>query len=397
MRILLLNYEFPPVGGGGGVACQILCKEFIRMGHQVDYITSSFGDFKRYEVIDGINIIRVPVFGRKDLNHATLQSMLWYPITSLIKGYFCCKEKKYDIINVHFVVPSGISGVILSKWFRTPLVTSLHGGDIYDPTKRLSPHRNGFLQRIVARLLRNSDEIVAQSNNTRENALLFYKHDKHVKIIPLGFVPPEFQKKSRKELGFSDDVILIISVGRIVKRKGYAEAIQAFDRIKHLQNWKYIIVGDGPERENLERLTKEKDLQERIIFTGYIDEELKYQYLDISDIYLLSSYHEGFGIVLQEAMFSGLSIISTDHGGQMDFLDHEKNALIVSVKDIRKMAKALESLILNENLRKSMRKSNHEMIKDYHIEKIAKEYLSLFNQIIEIGSDSRGEKQIDTS
>jgi len=390
MKILLLNYEYPPLGGGGGVTCHILCKEFVKMGHEVDYLTSHFGDYRKQEVIDGINIFRVPIFGRKDLNNATMQSLLWYPVTSLLKGYSLCKEKKYDIINVHFVVPSGPSGVILSKIFNIPVITSLHGGDIYDPTKKLSPHRNGFFQRIVARLLRNSNEIVAQSNNTRENALRYYKHDKHVHIIPLGFVPPIFEKRSRTSLGYKKNEIIIISVGRVVKRKGYDEALRALSMIHHIPDWKYLIVGDGPERGNLEKLAKDLNIRERVIFTGYVEEELKWQYLHIADIYFLSSHHEGFGICLQEAMFSGLSIVSTDHGGQMDFLRHEDNALIVSVRDIKKMARALENLALDENLRKSMRRSNHRMIKEYEINRIAEQYISLFEKAIEKRFNSEG-------
>ena len=382
MKILLLNYEYPPVGGGGGVACYFLSKELVRMGHEVDYVTSRFGDFKKFEVVDGINIIRVPVYGRKDLNKATLLSLLWYPVTSLIKGYFLCGKKKYDVINVHFVVPSGISGIILAKWFRIPLIMSLHGGDIYDPSKRLSPHRNPILKKIINQLLGSSDAVVAQSSNTRENALKYYKTHREIEIIPLGFVSPHFHKRSRRELGISENEMIIISVGRVVKRKGYEEALRALKRIEHIDNWRYIIIGDGPERKNLEELAKELKIQNRVIFTGYIEEELKYQYLNIADIYLLSSYHEGFGICLQEAMFSGLSIVSTDNGGQMDFLKDEENALIVPVRDVGGMAKALERLIFDEDLRRSMKENNQDKIKEFYIDTIAERYISLFQSLV---------------
>lgn len=381
MNILLLNYEFPPLGGGGGVACHILCKELVKQGHTVDYVTSHFKDFEKEEVIDGINILRVPVFGRKDLNHANFQSLLWYPVTSLLKGYSLCRQNKYDIINAQFVVPSGISGYVLSQLFGIPLVTSLHGGDIYDPTKRLSPHRNGFFQRIVARLLRSSNLVIAQSTNTQNNALTLYKFNGDVKIIPLGFNPPSFREVSREHLGLSPDDIILISVGRVVKRKGYNEALHALSKLKEKKNWKYIIMGDGPEREPLEQLTKKLGLEDRILFTGFVEEELKYQYLSNANIYFLSSHHEGFGICLQEAMSVGLSIVSTDNGGQMDFLTDDENAIIVPTCDISRMASAVEKLIDNADIRKRMGEANIEKVKDFSGISIAERHIQLFRQL----------------
>lgn len=383
MNILLINYEFPPLGGGGGVACLMLAREWVRMGHHVDYLTSHYGDFKINEVVDGINIIRVPVFGRKDLNHATLLSLISFPVTSLLKGYGLCRRSKYDIINVHFVVPSGVSGILLSQLFRIPLVMSLHGGDIYDPTKKLSPHRNGLLQRIVKRLLDNSDNVIAQSTNTRENTMKLYKFYGNVDIVPLGFIPPDFPPASRRSLGFSEDDIVLISVGRVVKRKGYGIALEALRRLTSIPSWKYMIIGDGPERPNLERLAKEYGIEDRVHFTGYVEEELKFQYFSVSDMYLLSSFHEGFGICLQEAMFSGLPIVSTDNGGQMDFLRNGDNALIVPTGDYRKMAEGLTILMKDLTLRTAMGRRNRELIRQFSIDHIAERYVSIFQHTMD--------------
>ena len=364
------------------MACHILCKELVRLGHEVDYVTSSFGDFKKIEVIDGITIYRVPVFGRKDLNNATFQSLLWYPITSLIKGYGLCRKKEYDIINVQFVVPSGLSGYVLARWFGIPLITSLHGGDIYDPTKKLSPHRNGFFQRIVARLLRNSDRVIAQSSNTQKNALSLYKFNDEVTIIPLGFNPPEVSMIKREALGLSEEDIVIVSVGRVVKRKGYDEALSAVRALKHKPNWKYIIIGDGPLKVHLESLCRKSGIEDRVIFTGFVSEELKFQYLMNADIYFLSSHHEGFGICLQEAMFSGMSIVSTDQGGQMDFLEDEKNALIVPVCNVKEMTRALIRLVEDKDLRTRIALNNREKVKEFSANNVAQMHITVFEEIL---------------
>src|SRR5208337_5447176 len=97
---------------------------------------------------------------------ATFCSMLSYLITGFVKGCSLILKNRYDVINTHFAIPSGPLGYILGKMFKIPNVLSLHGGDIYDPSKKLSPHNNFFFRRLVRFVLNSADRIVAQSNNT---------------------------------------------------------------------------------------------------------------------------------------------------------------------------------------------------------------------------------------
>jgi glycosyltransferase involved in cell wall biosynthesis len=136
------------------------------------------------------------------------------------------------VINTHFAVPSGPLGYIISRLFRIPNVLSLHGGDIYDPSKKLSPHDSFIFSRVVKFILNNADRIVAQSTNTRDNTLKYYNPDKNVGIIPLAFHPPAEVKTNRKELNLSKDDFYVITVGRLIKRKSLQTLIQAIGIIK---------------------------------------------------------------------------------------------------------------------------------------------------------------------
>ena len=378
MKILMINYEFPPLGGGGGVACYHIARELAKT-HSVDYLTTAYRGLPNFEVIDGINVYRVPVLGRKELSTATLLSMLTFFPSSLFRGIKLCRLNQYDIINAHFVIPSGPSGIILSKRFNIPIVMSVHGGDIYDPSKKWSPHKHFALRKVITWLLGNSNRITAQSNNTKSNTNTYYHPNKEIYVIPLGFIVPTFKKTTREELYLSDDDIILISVGRLVKRKGYEYAIQALSKLHH-PNLKYLIIGDGPEEENLKDLAKQLGVESKVEFLGFVSENMKFQYLSISDMYILSSLHEGFGICLLEAMYCGLPIVATNNGGQTDFLTDAKNALMVPVEDGDELGSKIHNLLDNKKLRQQMIEINKRDIKKFPIQNIAGEYTKIFLQ-----------------
>jgi glycosyltransferase involved in cell wall biosynthesis len=182
-------------------------------------------------------------------------------------------------------------------------------------------------------VVNNADCVTAISSDTKKNAEKYYGIRKNIVIIPIPYEPIEFAKTSRKQLGLEKGKRYIIGIGRLVKRKGFDYFI---DTIAGLTpDYEGIILGEGPERKNLENQAANLNISGRIHLPGFVTEEKKFQYLDNSDIYFLSSQHEGFGIVLQEAMQVRLPIISTDHGGQIDLIEEGRNGYLVSFNDIK--------------------------------------------------------------
>ncbi len=381
MKILIINYEFPPLGGGGGVASFDLALEWAKHG-QVDVLTSTFGDLPAFETVEGINIHRVKVLFRKSRDAASFPSMLSYLFTGFAAGLRLMRANRYDVINTHFAVPSGPLGYILGKMFKVPNVLSIHGGDIYDPSKKTSPHRSRIFRAVVRFILKRADEVVAQSSNTRDNAVKYYQPPKEVMIIPLAFHPPKIKKAGRKGLELRDDEFIMITVGRLVKRKAVDVQIEALSKLKS-KDIRLIVMGDGPEMDYLIEKSLELGVSDRITFTGYLSDKEKFSYLSAADLFVMTSLHEGFGIVFMEAMNYGLPIVSTNHGGQVDFLTHEENALLINVGDVEGCAESISRFMSDSVLYRKCSKNNMAKVKQFYAEAVAGRYSDVFMSLAE--------------
>jgi glycosyltransferase involved in cell wall biosynthesis len=290
------------------------------------------------------------------------------------------------VINTHFAIPSGPLGAALSVLCRAPNVVSIHGGDIYDPTKRASPHRFRPAGMAVRAVLRAADLIVAQSSDTASNALTYYGNDLRPKlrIVPLPFEPPPAvwleggRERARAELGMDPRAFYLISIGRFVGRKAYDRLILS---LLHLPDAvRLVLVGAGPQERELRSLAERSGLAGRVALAGRVEEREKYRRLLASDCYVLSSHHEGFGIVLQEAMCVGLPIVSTAHGGQRDILTDGANALLVPSNEPEVLAGAVRRMMADPSLREAMARLNREKAAEFGAAAIAGHYLDLFRQ-----------------
>jgi len=137
--------------------------------HEVTILTSRAANLPPVSIDADARVVRVPVLFRRQLAVANFPSMLAYLPAGLWRGAKLGRERRFDVINTHFALPTGPVGDGLSRWLDVPNVLSVHGGDLFDPSKQSSPHRHAILRTIVARLLRRADVLVAQSQDTARN------------------------------------------------------------------------------------------------------------------------------------------------------------------------------------------------------------------------------------
>jgi N-acetyl-alpha-D-glucosaminyl L-malate synthase BshA len=382
MRILVINYEYPPIGGGGGFVTRDICENIVSRGHVVTVITSHYRGLLKQETVNGVKVIRVPVYSRNKMEVANIGSMASYFPISILSAMKNIKPNDYEIINTHFAIPSGPTGYVLSKLLRLPNVLSIHGGDIFDPSKSLSPHDMPVLKQTVRTMLNTADRVVAQSSDTKKNAYQYYKIKRPIDIIPLGIKQHDFTKKSRADFNFDPDEIIFCTIGRLIKRKNINDTIAVLSELKNRYRFKFLIIGDGPERGNIDELAKQHGLGSNVQLMGNVSDELKFQLLSLSDIFLSTALHEGFGLVFLEAMEAGIPVVCYNRGGQNDFLEDGKTGFLVKLGDKKKFKARVLEIISNNALRSIMSAYNKKAIKKFYIEVCAEKYISLFDKVI---------------
>lgn len=379
MRILFCNYEYPPLGGGGGVVMAALARRLAKR-HEVTVLTSRAAGLASSDDDQGVRIVRAPVFFRRHLAVANFPSMLAYLPSGFIRGSML--PGAFDVVNTHFVVPTGPLGHVLARWRRIPNVLSVHGGDLYDPSKRSSPHRHALLRSAVRSLIKRADAVVGQSRDTVRHVSELYGLQRRIELIPLGIErPPRVASTSRAAFGVSDDAFMMVTVGRLIARKATTQLVDVVAQSK-LANAHLLIVGDGPDADAIRARAAALGLADRVHLLGQVGDDEKYAALAAADIFVSTSQHEGFGLVFLEAMAFGLPIVCYDRGGQTDFLATNFTGHVVPLNDTPAFTRAVCALHADRDARQRHGRGNLELVEKYFIDSCAARYEDVFSDAI---------------
>jgi glycosyltransferase involved in cell wall biosynthesis len=364
----MLNYEFPPLGGGASPVSYEIAKSYVKLDHKVDVVTMHYKDLPYFEKKDGINIYRVKCLrGKKEICHPWEQLTYIWSAKKFLKNHL--KNHAYDINHTHFIIPTGIISLWLKKKYHLPYIITSHGSDVpgYNPDRFKFLHK--FTGPILKEICKNAKSVTTPSNYLKD--LIKNKIDfnlkKKIVVLPNGarnFYIPRIKKEN-----------IIFSSGRLFERKGFQFLIMAFNKL-YLKNWKLYILGDGPYKEKLVKLAKNN---KNIIFTGWIDNKNK-KYIDVvnkAKIFSLLSQSESQGIVYLEAMSTGCAIIASNITACKETITLDIGYL-VERENVEEITKKIKTLIENEEkLRKFMKNSRKRYKKMYTYENIIKKYEQL--------------------
>lgn len=412
--------HYPPVIGGFEIYSQNIA-EGIGKTDDVFVVTCRVVNVPNREIKDKLRLIRTSPWVLKNLSYSKpwfiLGSMLWI----LIKSFRIIKKEKIDLIHAQGFL-SGILSFILKKTTKTPYILTIQSADfsVYHP--RLNINIIKFIYKKMEKLIFENADFCHAVSRYLENHFKNY-NVKKTAVVPNGvskdkFKPDANKKATRKELGLEAEN-LIVCVSRLEHKNGTHDLIKAVDILNRrytqmissdvtseeyadtrrnsasisvlpkAQNqsvsalFKIIICGDGSEMQKLEKMVKDFNLGQSVLFLGDILHKDLPKYVACGDIFIRPSLAEGFGIVFLEAMAAGLAVIGTPVGGIPDFLHNNETGLFCEPRNPEDIAQKIELLIMDKNLRRRLIENGLRIVKEEYLwDKIVNRIKNLYYEAL---------------
>lgn len=374
MRVLMLNYEFPPLGGGAGNACYYILRELSSRNEiEVDLITSSSDRFIQEQFSPNIRVFRLDVGKRgKNLHYQGWGDLLQYVWKARFLANKLVKEQIYDVTHAWFGIPGGLVAVGLG----VPYVVCLRGSDVPGYSDRMKWLERLGMTMIHTAIWKRADTMLALSEELRTLALKSWPRG-DMGVIRNGVDTERFRPLKGRS---SSDVMTFLYVGRLIPRKGVFDLIHAASRLPAKSKWKIVLVGEGPDGDSLKKLVRSLGLHKRVVFTGMVGHNRLVEYYQAADVFVLPSHHESMSNAQLEAIACGLPVIVTKTGGTL--LSVDGNGLLVEVGDLDSLVGALLRLLEDRSLRREMGKRSREIALTLNWESVAEEYFKVYTSVM---------------
>lgn len=368
MKIGIVCY---PTFGGSGVVATELGMALANKGHEVHFITYNQPvrlDFISYNLhFHEVVMEEYPLFQYQP-----------YELALSSKMVEVVKKHQLEVLHVHYAIPHAYAAYMAKKMLQDKgidikVVTTLHGTDITlvgsHPTYKTALEFS----------INMSDEVTAVSNSLREDTLRSFNITKDIHVI-YNFIDGEKYDKTKEDcqrgaLAEADEKIIThISNFRPVKRT--QDVIKVFNEVQKEVPSKLLMVGDGPERIKAENLVKQLGIKDNVLFLGNSNEIAKL--LCYSDVFLLPSETESFGLAALEAMAAGTAVISTNTGGLPEVNVQGKTGYLSNLGDVEDMAKNTIKILKDEQLLNELKQNAKNHIKDFSLEAVLPQYEAIY-------------------
>lgn len=336
MRILMLNYEFPPIGGGAGEISRHIAEGLSDCGHEVHVLTAGTGEQALSAVENGVQVTRLRSKRRYIYQSNPREMLSWMRMSKkFLRSYL--KSNMYDICFAHFALPGGDVAYSMKQEFDLPYVVMSHGHDIpwFFPKQMFLYH--ALTYQWIWKIVINSRGLFVQSDAMELNARNFLgrKHEALIHQIPNGWDAEFFYPGKKKR----DGIFRLVFPGRLVKQKDPFTLLKAVRSIhEDIPEMQVYVLGDGPMRKSMEAFVRKYDLSEIVIFEGWVNKKRMREAYQQADLVVLPSLNEGMSIATLEAMACGAYLLVTDVSRNAALIDEGVNGEIVPMADSAELA-----------------------------------------------------------
>lgn len=342
MKILVLNYEYPPLGAGAAPVCRDLASEMAEQGHQVTVVTMGFKGLPEYEVQNGVEIYRLECLRRHEHSCSPPEQLTYiHNAERFLRTHL--KTHAFDICHVHFVVPTGLIALWLKKNYGISYVLTAHGSDVEGHNRKISlrvMHR--ILRPAWIRIVRGAFATTAPSEHLIR-LMDRVCHSRRYILIPNGLnrknYDPAGERKEKR----------VLVMGRLQEFKNVQTILKAAALIRddQWQGWQVDVLGDGPYRKELEQLVRNLGIGTRVCFRGWIDNGTPEQisYLKKAAVYITASRFENCPMSVLEAVAAGCYPLMSDIEGHRQFFKNGPDSFFFRPEDAEELAGKLKNLL----------------------------------------------------
>ena len=364
-----------PTFGGSGVVATELGRALAAKEHNVHFISYSqparLDFFNPHVFFHEVSIYKYPLF-----EYVPYETILASKIVDIVK------QNKLDVLHVHYAIPHASAAlmaknILMEQGIDIPIVTTLHGTDITlvgkDPT----------YEPVVSYSINHSDAVTAVSESLKRDTYANFHIEKPIFVIPnfIDFSRFVKQKKEhfKKAIAPQGEKILV-HTSNFRKVKRVEDVIKIFAIVSKKVACKLLLIGDGPERTNIELLSREMGVDDRVTFLG--KQEQIEEILSVCDLFILTSETESFGLAALEAMACEVPVISTNTGGIPEVNIEGVTGYLSNIGDVEDMAKNALKLLSNEELLLTFKANALTKAKEFQLDKILPMYEKLYEGLL---------------
>jgi len=377
-RILLINHEYPPLGGGAGNTTRHIAAGLARLGHQPCVITGAWAGLPAIEETDGVMIRRIAL-PREDLRNVRTGEAVRFMTSAMITAANLHKQWKADAALAFFTWPSAPVGWFMKTSRRVPYIVALQNGDVpqREPEDHSWTHR--LNDRAVKFLWRNAGAVIASSQALAEEARAFAPQQR-IDVIPGG---AHVEGITPKEDYAAQDEVRLLYVGRLEKHKGLDVLLPALAKLTSALKWKLRLVGDGPEWPAIAAQAARFALIDRIELCGWQGWNTLPEMYRNADIFVLPSHADDMPAALLEAMATGLPVVATRVAGAGEAVLHGQTGMLTTPGDSDALADALTGLMVEPTRWEPFGRAGRARVESYYSWKnVAQTWIDIIEQAI---------------